>query len=50
MEFEENFRSYLPTFEEAMQKITVKVDRHVLDTARRAWQATLQIDRGEVIV
>jgi len=48
MEFEEDFRSYLFTFEEAMEKITVEVDRHVLDTAWRAWQTTLKIGRGEV--
>jgi len=48
MEFEDSFRSYLFTFEEAMEKITVEVDRNVLDnTAWRAWQATLQIDRRE---
>jgi len=50
MEFEDNFRSYLLTFEEAREKITVEVDRHVLDTAWRAWQMALQIDRGEVVV
>lgn len=50
MEFEDSFRSYLLTFEEAMEKVTVEVDRHVLDTAWKAWQMTLQIDRGEVAV
>ena len=44
MEFEENFRSYLSTFEEALEKMTVKVDRHVLETAWKAWQMTLRID------
>ena len=46
MEFEGDFRSYLFTFEEAMEKITVKVDRHVLHTAWTAWQTALEIDRG----
>jgi len=50
MEFEEKFQSYLFTFEEAMKKITVEVDRNVLKAAWRAWQTTLQIDRGEVVV
>ena len=45
MKFEENFRSYLLTFGEAMEKITVEADRHVLETAWRAWQMTLRIDR-----
>ena len=47
MEFEDRFRSHLFTFEEAMEKITVEVDRNVLRAAWTAWQATLQIDRGE---
>jgi len=50
MEFEEKFQSFLFTFEEAMKKITVEVDRNVLKAAWRAWQTTLQIDRGEVVV
>jgi len=50
MEFEGNFRSYLFTFEEALGKITVEVDRHVLEIAWKAWQVTLQFDRGEVAV
>jgi len=49
MEFEDKFRSHLLTFEEAVERITVEVDRHVLRTAWAAWQATLQIDRGEAL-
>ena len=49
MEFEESFRSHLFTFEEAMEKVTVEVDRNVLRTAWTGWQTTLQIDRGEVV-
>jgi len=45
MEFKENFRSYPFTFEGALGKITVEVDRHILDTARKTWQMTLRIDR-----
>lgn len=48
MEFEGNFRSYLFAFEEALEKITVEVDRHVLETAWKAWQMTIRIDRGEL--
>ena len=48
MEFESSYRSDLLTFEEAMEKITVEVDRHVLRTAWIAWQKTLEIYRGEV--
>ena len=47
MEFEDKFRSHLLTFEEAVEKITVEVDRHVLCTAWTAWQTTLRVDRGE---
>jgi len=47
MEFEDRYRSHLFTFEEAMEKITVESERHVLRTAWMAWQTTLQIDRGE---
>ena len=49
MEFEEKFRSHLFTFEEAIEKVTVEVDRYVMHTAWAAWQATLRIDRGEVV-
>jgi len=48
MEFERDFRSYLFTFEEALEKIMVQVDRRVLETAWKAWQMTLRIDRGEL--
>jgi hypothetical protein len=41
MEFEGGPRSYLFMFEEATKKITAEVDRHVLDTAWRAWQITV---------
>ena len=44
MEFEGDFRSYLFTSEKAMEKITVRVDHHVLHTAWTAWQTTLEID------
>jgi len=46
MEFEGDLRSYLFTFEEALENITVEVDHHVLDTAWKAWQVTLRIERG----
>jgi len=49
MEFEDRFRSHLFTFEEAMEKITIQVDRHVMRTAWTVWQTTLQLDRGNVI-
>ena len=49
MKFESNFRSHLFTFEEAMEKITVEVDRHVVHTAWAAWQRTLRLDRGEAV-
>ena len=45
---EGDFRSYLLTFEEALEKITVEVDHHVLDTAWKAWQMALRIDGGEL--
>jgi len=49
MEFEDKFRSHLFAFEEAVEKITVEVDRQVLHTAWTAWQTTLQIDRGGAV-